>query len=392
MAQATERDEAPASPGLPRSPEGIPAIFEWFARMRESHPIMHADMGGMDVWHVYRYEDSVAVLTDHARFSSDTIMFAGSPLSDTLLTKDPPDHRKLRNLVNMAFTPRAVNELSDRVAGITQQLIDEVRERGEMDVVSDIAFPLPARVIAQMLGVPDSDWDLFKRWAVADGGGGMLGAGSMSQLTDYFRALLKERRKQPRNDLVTDLSTAEVDGERLSEHELVSFCTLLLLAGQETTKNLIANFFLTMSDHPADLALLTREPALMPQAIEEVLRTLPPVWFLFRRTTGETELGGVRIPANHVVMPWVASANRDVAQFADPDRFDIRRDPNRHIAFGQGIHFCIGAPLSRLEARIALPMLLEQLPQLHVVRDQPIRIHAGVVFIIDRLPVTFRAA
>jgi cytochrome P450 len=393
MAHATGRDEAPASPGLPSSPERIPAIFEWFARMREGHPVVHRDRSGMAAWHVYRYDDVTTALTDHARFSSDIQLFNGSPLGDTLLVKDPPDHRKLRNLVNMAFTPRAVAQLADRVGEITQELIDAVSERGEMDVVSDIAFPLPARVIAEMLGVPDSDWDLFRRWAQTEGmGSGGAGASSMRTLTDYFGDLLRDRRRRPRADLVTALSTAEVDGERLTEHELVSFCTLLLLAGQETTKNLIANFFLSLSDHPDDQALLTLEPALMPTAIEEVLRTLPPVWFVFRRTTTEVELGGVRIPADQIVMPWLASANRDSSQFPEPDRFDVRREPNRHLGFGHGVHFCVGAPLSRLESRIALPMLLEQLPDLHVRRDLPIRIRAGIVFIIDRLQVAFRAA
>jgi cytochrome P450 len=206
----------------------------------------------------------------------------------------------------------------------------------------------------------------------------------------YFRDLLETRRRSPRDDLVSALSTAEVDGQRLSEHELLNFCNLLFLAGQETTRNLIANFFLTLSDHPDDQARLTRQPELIATAVEEVLRVLPPVWFLMRRTTEDVEVGGVRIPAGHMVMPWTASANRDSTQFPHPDRFDAGREPNRHLGFGQGIHFCVGAPLSRLEAAVALPMLLEQLEDVRVTREAPIGIRAGIIFNITNLPVTFR--
>jgi cytochrome P450 len=312
-------------------------------------------------------------------------------LSDTLVTKDPPDHRKLRNLVNLAFTPKAVARLSGRVAEITQELLDGVRAKGEMDIVSDLAFPLPARVIAELLGVPRDDWDIFQRWARVDG----VGAGSAgvrSEVHPYFARLLEERRRAPREDLLTALAVAEIDGERLSEHELVSFCFLLLVAGQETTKNLIANFVLTLSEHPEVQDELVRQPELMPKAVEEVLRYLPPVWFLMRRTTSDVELSGVRIPAGEMVLPWTASANRDSTRFPDPDRLDVRREPNRHLSFGHGVHFCVGAPLSRLEANVALPMMLEQLKDLRVVRRDTIAISAGIVFIIGNLPVTFQAA
>jgi cytochrome P450 len=212
------------------------------------------------------------------------------------------------------------------------------------------------------------------------------------EMASYFSGLLEARRRVPREDLISALSTAEVDGERLSESDLISFCTLLLAAGQETTKNLIANAILCFTDHPATLERLKREPALMPTAIEEVLRYLPPVWFLFRHTTKDVELGGQHIPANQIVLAWTASANRDSAQFPDPDQFNIEREPNRHLAFGHGIHFCVGAPLARLEAKIALPMVLEQLKDLQRVEGVPIAIHTGIVFVIRNLPVTFQPA
>ncbi|MEO6891433.1 MAG: cytochrome P450 [Ktedonobacteraceae bacterium] len=273
--------------------------------------------------------------------------------------------------------------------------MDKVREQGKMDVVADMAFPLPAKVIAELLGVPAEDWDIFQRWARVDSSELAVsrqeaGCSMQAEMSDYFSALLKERRRVPREDLISTLSTAEVDGERLSEYDLVNFCTLLLAAGQETTKNLIANAIVCFTDHPEAMDRLIREPALMPTAIEEVLRYLPPVWFLFRQTKTDVDLASQHIPANQVVLTWLASANRDPAQFPDPDRFDITREPNRHLAFGHGIHFCVGAPLARLEAKIALPMMLDQLKNLQRVEGVPITVHTGIVFVIRSLPVTFQ--
>jgi cytochrome P450 len=379
----------------PQALEEIPQTFAWFEQMRTQYPVFYDEGMPIPVWQVFRYEDVVAVLTDYSRFSSQALgVFMGSFLKDTLITKDPPDHRKLRNLVNQAFSPKAVARLANRITQITQELLDQVKAQGKMDVVSDLAFPLPAKVIAEMLGVPPEDWDIFQRWA--HGGPEPMGArdegrqSMQKEMFDYFLALLKQRRRAPREDLVSALSRAEVDGERLSDYELVQFCKLLLGAGQETTKNLIANAMVCLTDHPDVMERLKREPTLMPKAIEEVLRYLPPVWFLFRQTRSDVELGGQHIPAGQTVLAWTASANRDATQFRDPDRFDIEREPNQHLAFGHGIHFCVGAPLARLEARIVLPMMLEQLRDLQRVEGFPILVHAGIVFGIRSLPVTFQ--
>ena len=392
MQQPTRPRSSFAGQWLPSKPEEIPAVFARFAKMREQQPVFRDER--MPVWQVFRYDDVVTVLKDHTRFSSNAFMVGGSILADTLISKDPPEHRKLRNLVNLAFTPKAVAHLSARVAEITQELLDKVRAKGEMDIVADMAFPLPARVIAQMLGVPDEDWDVFQRWARADSVNTSQEGNAVrdfrQEMTDYFSNLLEQRRRSPREDLISALSIAEIDGERLSEHELVSFCFLLLAAGQETTKNLIANFFLTLFDQPENQAQLISEPALMPTAIEELLRYLPPVWFLVRQTTTEVELSGVHIPAGQTVMPWMASANRDETQFPKADHFDIRRETNRHLTFGNGVHFCVGAPLARLEAKVTLPMMLEQLRDLRMVPGVPIDIRAGIVFVIANLPVTFK--
>jgi cytochrome P450 len=372
--------------------EEIPQTFAWFEEMREHNPVFKDERTRL--WQVFRYEDVLSILTDYSRFSSQAYELTGGFLSNSLIAKDPPDHRKLRNLVNQAFTPRAVAHLSDRISQITQELLDEVRLKGTMDIVSDIAFPLPAKVIAELLGVPAEDWDIFQRWARVDSSDAASrresGQTMQAEMFSYFTNLLEERRRSPREDLISSLSVAEVDGERLSEPELLSFCTLLLAAGQETTKNLITNAIVCLTDHRESMERLINEPALIPTAIEEILRFLPPVWFLFRQTKTDVELAGQHIPANQVVLAWTASANRDLARFPDPARFDIEREPNRHLAFGHGIHFCVGAPLARLEAKIALPMMLQQLKNLQRVEGVPITVRAGIVFVIGSLLVTFK--
>src|SRR6266702_3630315 len=334
--------------------EEIPQTLSWFEEMRVHNPVFKDER--THLWQVFRHEDVLAVLTDYSRFSSQAYDFTGGFLQNTLIAKDPPDHRKLRNLVNQAFTTRAVARLSDRITQIMQELLDQVRLQGKMDVVSDIAFPLPAKVIAELLGVPPEDWNIFQRWARVDGSDPASsrqesGQSMQGEMFNYFSDLLEERRRAPREDLISALSVAEVDGERLSEPELLSFCTLLLAAGQETTKNLITNAIVCLTDHRESMERLIHEPALMTTAIEEILRFLPPVWFLFRQTKTDVELAGQQIPANQVVLAWTASANRDPARFPDPDRFDIEREPNRHLAFGHGIHFCVGAPLQEWKAK-----------------------------------------
>lgn len=377
------------SPGMNHigSLEGILRSYSWFEKMREHSPVFYDEQ--MNMWQVFCYEDVLRVITDYTSFSSCIMSINNHLLADTVIATDPPDHRKLRNLVNQAFTPRAIARLSERVTAIAQELLDEVRALGQMDVVSDLAFPLPARVIAEMLGVPSEDWNMFKQWLREDRGDSSRVLNLEQEISAYFAQLLKERRRAPREDLVTSLSQAEIDGEQLSEAELVHFCILLLAAGHETIKNLIVNSILCFTDHPEIMETLMREPTLMPSAIEEVLRYLPPVWFLVRLTTKDVELSGQRIPANTVIMAWIASANRDPAQFPDPDHVMIQRTPNRHLGFGHGVHFCIGAPLARLEAQIALPMMLEQLRGLQRVKGVPILVNRGIVFVIQSLPVTF---
>lgn len=381
----------------------LPQLYHWFAQMRAEQPVFYDERTRL--WHVFRYNDVAEVITDHTRFSSEQradrpTLFGADFLADTLIVKDPPDHRKLRNIVNVAFTPRALARLEGRVARMTQELLDQVRPQGRMDLVDDFAFPLPAKVIAELLGVPAEDWAIFRRWArgeriessrsLSDAASGRTTRGRPVDMYSYFSQLLAERRRNPREDLLSILSSAEVDGARLSDHELVKFSVLLLAAGQETTKNLLANAIICLTDHPDQLDLLRREPTLVSSTIEEVLRFMSPAVELFRLTTTAVELSGQRIPAGEMVVAWLSAANRDEAQFPDAAKFDLRRAPNRHLGFGHGIHFCLGAPLARLEARVALPMLLEQLPDLQRVPGVPVWASMALVFMIQHLPVTFQ--
>ncbi|HLZ63000.1 MAG TPA: cytochrome P450 [Ktedonosporobacter sp.] len=375
--------------------------YTWFEQMRQSRPVFYDEHS--HIWHAFRYEDVAEVVTDHVRFSSEqregtALPFIGTFLADTLVSKDPPYHRKLRNLVNVAFTPRGLSQFSQRIAMITQTLLDRVRSQGHMDVVTDLAYPLPVAVITEMMGVPSEDSSFFQQWVRGTSPDPTLEPRELQQATQhlernlsaYLSSLLEERRRSPREDLLSALSLAEIDGERLDERELVNFCILLLVAGYETTVNLIANSMICFTQSPAALERLKREPALMPGAIEEVLRYLSPVWMLFRLTTTDVELSGEHIPANEVVLAWLPSANRDPEQFSQPDIFDITRNPNRHLAFGHGIHFCIGAPLARLEAQIALPMLLAQFPNLQRVTNIPIMVSPGITFSVKNVPMTFQ--
>lgn len=390
-----------------RSLHDVQQQYRWFHQMRAEQPVWLDDASGC--WHVFRYADVQRVVTDYESFSSNfrrRIRIRSALAAPSLIEMDPPQHSKYRSLISPAFTPRALSQLTGRITAIVQELLDRVRATGQMEVIGDLAYPLPSTVIAEMLGVPAEDRPVFKRWADALFSSQMSDEDllhsnepeelrriepTMREMTAYFAQKLEERRRQPRADLLSELLAAEVDGEHIREEELTSFCFLLLLAGHVTTTNLIGQAILCFDAHPEAMDQLRRRPELMPGAIEEVLRYASIVWRIGRITTTEVMLDEVRIPANAVIFAWVASANRDAAQFPDPDRFDITRSPNHHLAFGHGIHFCVGAPLARLETSIALPMMLEQLPQLR--RVPPVELLVSrALWEVKRLPVTFAPA
>src|SRR5256885_7625181 len=328
--------------------EPIHSRFDWYRTMRTTQPISKAE--NWDGWLVFRYADVTRVLNEYATFSSDGQRMAkfegeSNPIGSSILRMDPPRHRQLRNLVSQAFTPRMVAQLEPRTTAITNELLDHVTAVGEMDVVRDLAYPLPVTVIAELLGIPAELREDFKRWSDAL----VTDHGDTSEeerkalfqevqgMYVYFTQVLEERRQHPQNDLVRALLAAEVDGQGLSNMELLGFCGLLLVAGNETTTNLLANMILCFDEHPDVVERLRTNRVLVPGAIEESLRYYSPVKAMVRITTTETMLGDQRIGPDQFIVAYIGSANRDEAEFPDPDRFDIEREPNRHIAFGRGI-------------------------------------------------------
>ncbi|MBV9773821.1 MAG: cytochrome P450 [Gemmatimonadetes bacterium] len=355
--------------------------YPLYERVRGASPVLHDPRTG--TWMLFDYDSVKRALNDHDAFSS-VVSPPGSRTARWLLFSDPPRHTRLRALVTRAFTPRAVAALEPRIREITGGLLDRVVERGEMELVADFSVPLPLMVIAEMLGAPVEDWPRFRRWSDAVMGLIHTVSGSPeaeravsafaavhAEMEGYLAVLLEERRTAPREDLLSRLVEAEVDGERLDDEDLLGFFQLLLLAGHETTTNLIGNAVLSLVENPDQLARLRDTPGLVPSAVEEVLRHRSPVQAMFRVTRHEVELRGQTIPTGRLVLAMIGSANRDPARFPDPNRFDVARDPNPHVAFGHGIHFCIGAPLARLEARVALPALMETLAELEPAGDAP---------------------
>ncbi len=395
----------------PFTPEVHANPYPLYHRLRAEDPIHWS--GLLEAWILTRYEDVVFVLTD-ARFSANRRQarnrfaqmaeqvqqeFGPFGRTQTMLTSDPPLHTRLRRLVSKAFTARAVESLRPRIQRIVDELLDAVPDRGRLDLIGDLAYPLPVIVIAEMLGVPPEERDQFKRWStdvVATLGGPFTppdvlerARRSINELADYFRRVIAERRRQPREDLISGLIAAEEQGQVLDEDELLATCMLLLVAGNETTTNLIGNGMLALLRHPDQLQRLQDDPSLIQPAVEELLRYAGPVHGTGRVVKEELEIGHQTVEEGQVAFALLAAANRDPAQFADPEVLDIARHPNEHVAFGDGIHFCLGAPLARAEAQIAIGTLLGRFPNPRLEVEEP---EWGGTFIIrglKRLPVSF---
>jgi cytochrome P450 len=375
--------------------------FPRYAAMRHNEPVFQDQETG--VWHVFRYDDVQRVLSEHATFSSriggDNPSETGQLFAASLINTDPPRHRQLRSLVSQAFTPRSVEALGPRISELTDELLDPVAGAGAADLIDQLAYPLPVIVIAELMGIPAADRDRFKQWSdviVSQTRPGADETGHMAahrEMAEYFTGMIEQRRRQPGNDLISALLAAEIDGQKLSVIELLGFCALLLVAGNETTTNLIGNAVLCFTEAPGTAERLIAEPALLPQAIEEVLRYRSPVQSMYRISAVDTTLRGLPIPAGSPIVAWIGSANRDGEQFPHPEVFDVGRSPNRHLAFGQGIHFCLGAPLARLEARIALQSVLSRLPRLAVDPEAQLeRMESTIVYGVKQLPVSWQAA
>ncbi|PTL77598.1 cytochrome P450 [Vitiosangium sp. GDMCC 1.1324] len=352
-----------------------------YEHMRSSAPVFQAPGPGM--WMLFDYEGVKRALTDHDTFSSSVTPPTGKA-PDWLVFLDPPRHTKLRAIIMRAFTPRAIAGLEPRIRELSRELLAPTLERGEMDLVADYAGPLPTMVIAGMIGIPVEDRPRFNRWSEVivnlsySISGGEAAARAVrehavvkEEMRAFLSGLIEQRRAAPRDDLLTRLVEAEVDGERLTQEEILGFFQLLLSAATETTTNLINNAILCFIENPEQLARLRAQPDLLPSAIEEVLRYRSPGQVMFRETKRDVSMHGQVIPARNFILAMIGSANRDPRQFRDAERFDIARDPNPHIAFGHGIHFCLGAALSRLEARIALSDLLERVKGLELASSEP---------------------
>jgi cytochrome P450 len=370
--------------------------FPLYDRMRGSSPL---HVPGADLWMVFRYEHVKRVLSDHESFSSSVSRTRGHGF-EWLLFMDPPRHTELRALILKAFTPRTIAALEPRIRELSRGLLDRVIERGEMDLVADLATPLPAMVIAEMVGIPSEDWPRLQRWSEAIMGLADTITGTPEEsaaASDRFEATdaemrryLDDRVSARRAASADDLLSRLVD---LSFDETVRFVQLLLAAGTETTTNLISNAMLCFLDHPDQLAAVRARPDVLPLAVEEVLRFRSPGQAMLRSPTRDVDIDGKTIPAGALVLALIGSANRDPAHFADPGRFDVARAPNPHLAFGHGIHFCLGAALSRLEARVALGDLLARFARFEHGGDarwpprRPFNVHGP-----QRLPLRFDVA
>jgi pimeloyl-[acyl-carrier protein] synthase len=393
----------------PFARETLADPYPLYARLRERSPVLRSPVG---VWLVLGYDEAVSILRDHHRFSVDhrnrmqtaelTERLGPTPsergMENIMLFKDPPDHTRLRGLVNKAFTPRVVESMRRRIQEVVDELIDRVEPAGEMDVISDFAYPLPVTVIAEMLGIPAEDRDSFRKWStqIAPILDPMIGDETFMQIAEaglalsmYFDGLVAKRRADPKDDLITELIQAEDQGERLSEEELRATLILLLVAGHETTMNLIGNGTLALLRHPDEAHRLRANPGLGRTAVEELLRYDGPVHLTARTALEDTEVGGQTIAKGELAICILGAADRDPRHFAEPDALDVGRDPNRHLAFSAGAHFCVGATLARTEAQIAFETLLRRLPGLRLATDDPEYRETITLRGLKALPVSF---
>lgn len=394
----------PFSPELQKDPYPV------YAGLRDDHPVYYNP--ALDLWALSRFDDVWNAVHDPATYSSqdaiavqdprkvdlDTealaaggvdvsaLLAGASAVAPMMIMLDPPRHDQLRDLVKRAFTPRRVNQLEPRVREIATELLDGIAERGTCDLTAEFAGPLPTIVIAEMLGVPPEDRQQFRAWSnrlvTIDFNSSELtidGMTAFAELWQYFSAIVDERTERPGEDLISALITAEIDGVRLQRNELLGFCVLLLLAGNETTTNLISNASVLLARHPDQRRILADDPTLIPGAIEEFLRFDSPVQALGRILKQDAVVHGVTIPGGSRLALVFGAANRDPREFDDPERFDVTRKADRHLAFGHGLHYCLGASLARLEARVAFEELLKRIPEWTLVDDEVNRFSSGLI-------------
>lgn len=361
--------------------------------LREEHPVYYCEP--RDLWVLTRHADIQMIIKDPDRFTSTqgVVPSGFAPESPTIITVDPPTHTLMRKAVQRAFTPRRIAELEERIREVARDLVARLPAHGEVDAFAALADPLPFSVLAALIGVDLEAHDLFKRCGEA-----MTYASELEpeasyagarELTEYLAGVFAARRKEPRNDLISVLLTSSPEGDALEEDELLGLCLLLTVAGSETTTSGIGNALILLDHFAGDRARIVADPGLLATAVDEILRFDSPVQGLSRVGRVDIELHGVVIPAGARIHLLFAAANRDPRVFADPDRFDIERSPNNHLAFGFGIHHCLGANLARMEMRVGLEELLRRAPEYRLVRDGVVRMHSDTNRAFSRLPIAY---
>lgn len=376
MLLAWERIESGVSYN-PTSNKVIQYPYDKYEEIRRNDPVHRLRL--IDGWVLTQYEDVNAVLRDWKRFSNDD---GTENLFVSMLGVDPPGHTRLRSLVSRAFTPRSVAELDVRIEQIVDGLIDDLEGQDRFDLIDSFAYPVPVMVIAEMLGIPPEDRELFKEWSndvslviepiVSDEQHRRIVAAG-ENLFNYFEDIIEQRRREPQDDLITALIAAEEEGDRLSREELLGSILLLLVAGNETTRNLIGNGMLALMRNPDQFQMLRDDPSLMESAITEFLRYDSPVQLDGRRALEDCEIGGKRIKAEQQVISMIGAANHDPAVFTNPHELDITRKEESHVSFGRGIHYCLGSPLALLEGRIAFTALLDRFSDIRLVAEPEFR-------------------
>ncbi|OCT10921.1 cytochrome [Paenibacillus pectinilyticus] len=365
--------------------ELIPLTY--FEKMRNSFPVSLNESTGS--WDVFKYEDVKTIFTQHEHFSSQGIETMKDPIEASILRQDPPKHRQLRMLVSQAFTPRVIEGMAAKIEAIAHELCDQMETSERIDVLHDFASPLPITIIAEMLGIPPEDREHFKRWSDALVGNDPERYYQCQQeMSVYFSEIADRRRLEPQDDLISNLVRAKGDGSQLSDLEIIGFCILLLVAGNETTTNLITSAMLMFDSHPDVREQLIADSSLVPQALEEVLRFCSPVQTMIRTVTKTTVLRDQTLNPGQMVNLWIGSANHDEDIFEHPEIFNIHRIPNPNLAFGHGIHYCLGAQLARLESKIAMQTLLKRFPECQLDRSHPLeRIDSWIMFGVKQMPI-----